>query len=299
MRYRQFVNAIKRAIYDCYRLFLPNSIFLFGIITRNGVGYSHYNWGDDLNIWMIEEISDLKILVVNRSRIFPLFAKRVHSCIGSILGVCYGRELTVWGSGFISENERMHEIPKKIYSVRGPLTRHKLLEQGIDCPATYGDPALLVSKYYHPNVTKKYKYGIIPHFVDEANPVIQAVSKREDILIISMANYGHWHDIPDAVCSCEMILSSSLHGLIVSDSYGIPNAWARFSNNIKGGDFKYFDYFQSVGRNVLHPVIINDLDNLLSALNNTQLYGNAICIDFDAIYDACPFKSHLKHYSEF
>lgn len=294
MSFRQILNGIGRIIYDIIRLMRPNNLFVYGFIQRNGLGYDNFNWGDDINVRMIEDISNLKVLIVNRSRIYPHIAKRVYCCIGSNLGQCYGKRLTVWGNGFISESDRMIEIPDKVYSVRGPLSRQKLLEQGIDCPAVYGDPALLVSRYYQPKVVKKYKYGIIPHYCDESNAIIQAMKGRPDVLIISMQNYNHWHDIPDAICSCERVLSSSLHGIIVSDSYGIPNLWVRFSDNIVGGNYKYQDYFKSVGRSIPTPFVISDLEDLNIALNDTSLYSFANDIDYDSIFESCPFKEHLK-----
>ena len=44
------------------------------------------------------------------------------------------------------------------------------------------------------------------------------------------------------------IVSSSLHGLIVSDAYKIPNVWIQFYNNIRGDNTKFYDYFKSVNR---------------------------------------------------
>lgn len=38
---------------------------------------------------------------------------------------------------------------------------------------------------------------------------------------------------------CESILSSSLHGIICEDTYGIPVAWIKLSDQILGDDFKY------------------------------------------------------------
>ena len=296
MLFRQILNGIGRIIYDIIRLMRPNNLFVYGFIQRNGLGYDNFNWGDDINVRMIGDISNLKVLIVNRSRIYPHVARRVYCCIGSNLGQCYGRKLTIWGSGFISENDRMIQLPDKVYSVRGPLTRQKLLEQGIDCPAVYGDPALLVSRYYQPKVVKKYKYGIIPHYCDESNAIIQAMKGRPDILIISMQNYNHWHDIPDSICSCERIVSSSLHGIIVSDSYGIPNVWVRFSDKIYGGTFKFRDYLQSVNRGVSSPIIIDSINRVDAIMSNDSSFSCAENINFESIIEACPFKEHLTGY---
>ena len=289
---------LRSLIYDSLSLFRPNKLFVYAYVRREGLGYAHQNWGDDINIHFLEEISDRKVLILNRSRVFPRLARKTYSCIGSILGECYGKNLEVWGSGFRSERSRLHVTPAKIHSVRGPLTRQALLQQGFDCPEVYGDPALLVSKYYRPQPGKKYRYGIIPHYVDEKNPLVKALLSREDVRLISMSDYRHWHDIPDAVCSCERIVSSSLHGLIVADSYGIPNAWVHFSNNIAGGAFKYQDYFASVGRKVPEPVKIDTREDLDALLQNPSLFSIAEHIDYEAILDACPFKEHLKKWQE-
>jgi len=90
-----------------------------------------------------------------------------------------------------------------------------------------------------------------------------------------------------------MILSSSLHGLIVADSYGIPNAWVRFSDNISGGSFKYLDYFASVGRDVQEPVRIESSEDLDATLQDESLFTVAKNIDFESIINACPFKEHF------
>ncbi len=288
------IPGLRRLFYDASRLGGPEKkIFVYGYIGRKGLDYDHDNWGDDINVGMIEEISDLKVLVVNRSLLYRIVARKTYCCIGSTLGMYKGRRMSVWGSGFISENSRMKVVPEKVYSVRGPLTRQKLLAQGIECPAVYGDPALLVSRYYRPGATKKYKYGIIPHYTDEENVVIRAFGSRDDVCIIRMSGYRHWHDIPDAVCACERIVSSSLHGLIVADSYGIPNVWIRLSDNIHGGNFKYLDYFQSVGRDIREPVVVGDVTKMDEVLACESLFTCAEDIDFDAIVEACPFKQHL------
>ena len=291
---KHIILTIKRLVYDILSLFRCNKIFVYAYVRRQGLGYARNNWGDDINIGMLEEISDLKVLVMNRSRVFTHLPVKTYSCIGSILGECFGKNLEIWGSGFRSDKSRIHVLPRKVHSVRGPLTRQALIRQGIDCPEVYGDPALLVSKYYRPKPGRKYKYGIIPHYADEKNPLVRAIISRPDVLVISMADYKHWHDIPDAVCSCEMIVSSSLHGLIVADSYGIPNMWVRFSDNIAGGNFKYLDYFASVGREVQAPVRIGSREDLDSALEDASLFGMAKDIDYEAIMNACPFKEHLK-----
>ena len=42
---------------------------------------------------------------------------------------------------------------------------------------------------------------------------------------------------------CQFILSSSLHGLIMADSFGIPNQWMVLSDKVEGKNFKFYDYY--------------------------------------------------------
>ena len=56
-------------------------------------------------------------------------------------------------------------------------------------------------------------------------------------------------DIESVICeilSCKYILSTSLHGIIVSHAYGIPALWME-KGYIDTDGFKFNDYFSSVG----------------------------------------------------
>lgn len=247
----------------------------------------HKNWGDDLNIYLIKLITRKHIYVANQSVLHNKFGLKNYSCIGSIIGFYENKQTEIWGSGFISNQSAIRTKPAKIHSVRGKLTRKMLLSQGVDCPERYGDPALLVSKYYKAQPIGRFKLGIIPHYVDLSNEIVgKIISERDDVILIDIAHYEKWTDVCDMVVSCDCIISSSLHGLIVSDSYGIPNIWVRFSNKIYGGDFKFLDYFSSVGREETEPILINNEDVF------NQLDLNVECnakINMDAILASCPF----------
>jgi len=156
----------------------------------------------------------------------------------------------VWGTGCIDEN-MVGDTPKKVYAVRGPLTRQQLLKRNIDCPEVYGDPALLYPMIYSPKVEKKYKWGIIPHYIEfeseEDRNVIRNLEKQ-GFKVIDICS-GEKEFI-DELLEVENVISSSLHGLIVADAYGIPNARVNISNKLIGGDFKFKDYCLSVDRDI-------------------------------------------------
>lgn len=161
----------------------------------------------------------------------------------------------VWGTGCINYNE-IDNLPKKIYAVRGPLTRNELLKKGISTPKVYGDPALLFPEIYNPVKIIKYKYGLIPHYIDFTDPNSLLIIKQlqsQGVKIINITA-GIFHFI-DELVQCKNILSSSLHGLIAADAYNIPNIRVKLSNKILGGDFKFDDYHLSVDK----PTGVNEV----------------------------------------
>ena len=48
--------------------------------------------------------------------------------------------------------------------------------------------------------------------------------------------------VAEAISSCAAVVSSSLHGVIVADSFAIPAAWTTFQPALEGGDFKFRDH---------------------------------------------------------
>ena len=294
---RYICKKIVWFVQDVINVMRPHKLFVCGFFRRSFWGYCNSNWGDDINILFLGAITNHKVLVINNSFLYRRLPIKNFSCIGSIIGYYTNKYTTIWGSGLLDENMEVPYKPYKICSVRGPLTRNALLKKGIECPSLYGDPALLLSKFYQPQVIKKYKVGIIAHYVDEDNYLIKLLAQNNsNVLVISMTRYSDWKDIPNQICSCEKIISSSLHGLIISDSYGVPNHWVKFSNKIKGGYFKFHDYFASVGRELIEPTLVDSYKTLSDLLESDRYYL-ANNINFDIIIETCPFKNIITKYN--
>ena len=207
--------------------------------------------------------------------------------IGSILQRCTNHSI-IWGSGLISDQAKCEQIPKKVLAVRGPMTREKLLEQGIECPEIYGDPALLLPEIYpNPVEKKKYALGIIPHYKDKNDRYLKNdFLNHPEIKIIDIQNANPLKVVDDML-SCERILSSSLHGIILGDAYHIPSIWVEFERPYEDGHFKYQDYFLSVSRKVKGPVKFGDLKSLKQILELFEPYE--IEIDLGLLRNSFPF----------
>lgn len=189
-----------------------------------------YNWGDGINSELIYMISGRYPDLVHANQ----YQDRLHYlCVGSILCYCDPGSV-VWGSGCLSWQDKINNRPHKILAVRGPLSREVLMRQGIDCPEIYGDPVLLLPRFYNPQIIKKHKMGVVLHWGDHdkakmfKNPILSDLSA---------------YDFIDRILECEAIVSSSLHGLIVADAYGIPAAQMALSED--HFQFKFDDYYES------------------------------------------------------
>lgn len=255
------------------------------IVSWSSSGETKDNFGDALNPILIKELSNKKSY--DYKNIINVMNKPVYSVIGSILDNKNINNLEIWGSGFMFENGKFQTLPKKVYAVRGPLTRELILKQGVNCPEVYGDPGLLVSKIYNPNYKKKYKLGIVAHYVDKDNKYILNLKKKykEEILLIDVED--SFENFIDKVKKCEFIASSSLHGVITADAYDIPSLWIKLSNKVKGGNFKYRDYMLSVNRKQMDPLIVNKEYRLVELIDKFNSYN--IDIDLEKLLLACPF----------
>ncbi|MCM1177482.1 MAG: polysaccharide pyruvyl transferase family protein [Bacteroides sp.] len=251
------------------------------------------NWGDDINYYFIKEISKRPILILGQCSIAYHLHLRNFMVIGSIIDMLTIPNSEVWGAGIIDGNKPLPLKPKKVHAVRGPLTRQKLLSEGVDCPEVYGDPAMLISMYYKPNIKPMFRYGIISHVLN--NGLLESYTmdgkrlvEHPNVCIINMRSYNSWTDIVDQICSCEVILSASLHGLIMAEAYKIPNIWIEFGKSLIGGHFKFHDFFLSINRDREKPWLLpqNMISSDIDRWVNVWEPGS---IDLSKLIETCPF----------
>lgn len=242
------------------------------------------NFGDILNPIIANHFGMKEAVRISKRR----SRRHIHYyMIGSILQRC-NKNTIIWGSGFMAADSTCREIPKQVLAVRGPLTRHRLINLGIECPEIYGDPALLLPEVY-PVVSRevKFKLGIMPHYYDKNNLWLKRhFSQNPQIKIIDIQNKDPLKVVDDMLM-CEKIISSSLHGIICADAYEIPAVWVEFSDKIEGAGFKFRDYFASVGRIAYPPFQFEEFKNLDDILNVFGPYE--INIDIKELKNSFPF----------
>ena len=224
------------------------------------------NYGDLLSAYIVEKVSGKKVKWVNPRKKWYQKVRLNYLGAGSIIHHANKKSI-IWGSGIISWNIDLKPADYRL--VRGPETYRKIKEAGIDCPAMYGDPALLLPKFFRPKVEKQFKLGIIPHYNDYMM-VNNMYQNTADVKVIDLMTLDI-EETTQEILECEYCVSSSLHGIIVSHAYGIPAVWVKFSDNVFGDDIKYRDYFRSVQIPEYLPLRMEkmiDKENIFSFINN-------------------------------
>jgi pyruvyltransferase len=260
--------------------FEPDDVILCSFLSKGLVGQ---NWGDKLNPVLVSILSGKRVL--NIHDYYNVHGIPVHVVIGSGLGHLTHPESIVWGQGFANYTDQLRRRPRQICAVRGPLSRQKVLDAGLDCPDVVGDPALLLPRYFDEEVAKRHRIGLIPHFSHLALPEFARL-RAQGAEMIDIT--GDLFDVVRCVKSCHMVASSSLHGLIMADAYGVPSRWLQVAARPIGDGFKFHDYFRSVDRSDLAPFILHKKSNVTDIEGSFQDYQ--VTIDLDELYESCPFK---------
>jgi pyruvyltransferase len=218
-------------------------------IVRDGAIHLYWasktpNFGDIVSPLIVGHLSGRPILPAKGSAYKKLLA------VGSIARLSRRGDV-IWGSGFIAPDDRLRSTRIDVLAVRGPLTRKRMLALGANCPEIYGDPALFLPEVFPaealPEVEKR-PLGIIPHHLDKS--LVPRCDPR--IRVIDLLHPPE--RVLSELLSCERIVSSSLHGIVAAEAYGIPADWAVLSQNLVGGAFKFHDYYLGTNREPPEPL---------------------------------------------
>ena len=217
--------------------FEKHSFYIESFCLDNG----SYNLGDTL----AEPIIEFLLKKYNLKCKKFILPKHLLS-VGSVIGI-ENFNATIWGSGLISQDMAKYMVLKKypkyvkydIRSVRGPLTKATMEKMGYNCPEVYGAPAIILPLIFNPCVKKKYEISYIAHYNDKTKTNI-----KMHLINIQTKDYRQF--IKEVKAS-KMIISSSLHGIIIAETYGVPCVWLKkpFLD-----EFKYHDWYMSTQRKI-------------------------------------------------
>jgi hypothetical protein len=189
------------------------------------------------------------------------------------------------------------------FSVRGPKTA-ALVEAKLNFSQSalaFGEPAFSISSLYTlstryherrgvQHVKVKAPSGRMEQHSSEHGSTMRRfcfVYRPQDSVVVrklplSQANVistkQTWRVVLEFIQSCNYVASSSLYGIVVADSLGIPSLWFQFpSSNASMTDekFKIHDYYQAIGRpNDKQPIMnssfITDINNYNSIISESR-----------------------------
>ncbi|WP_415401075.1 polysaccharide pyruvyl transferase family protein [Tateyamaria sp. SN3-11] len=241
------------------------------------------NLGDIINPYVVEGLTGIPPKYAQRGTgIYP---------IGSIIKFAKAG-CQVWGAGSPHEEDQLD--PEADYrSVRGPYTRDLVLRCGGKCDEVYGDAAWFLPTIFRPNVEKTHKTGLILHYQHEEAPLQFDPAIRQ--IGIRRLGYHQIEEFLTEMLHCERIVSTSLHGVIIAQAYGLPAMLATVTNSraqVHGDGIKFKDYFASVGIHDPKPAFdLSDLDIISDATlpeENFVPIGNKI--NLSKLAEVAPFK---------
>lgn len=235
------------------------------------------NFGDELSKFITQ-------CLINKEKYILVFnQKRCQSnivCIGSYIHAAVEGSY-IFGSGIRIPNGSNKCKRLKVCAIRGPKSKHYLeTVKHIDVPSVFGDPALLMPMFYTPEkiIECDGKIGVVPH-MSNLEKYTWVLDSKKYVLISPL---DEWKSVINKISSCKWIVSSSLHGLICADAYGIPNIWLD-EFKLSEGTFKFHDYFMSQKRKIIK------IDNV-NKIKENMLYTGGNQIDLKKLINAFPFR---------
>lgn len=218
------------------------------------------NFGDTIGPFLISEITGKPVLNIFNNDFSGLMT------VGSIIQAINRNDMTIWGSGLIEKPTKellknIKEYNPRVLSVRGKKTAEFLLEAGLDVPdqSVYGDPGLILPLFYKPKIHKSNLIGLCPHFMHKPY-FLESLDITKGLKIIDVQL--NMKSVVDDIISSSVCISTSLHGLIIAQAYGIPWVWLEVvDKNVIGNDFKFRDFFSTIDESKVSHVQIS-LDNI-------------------------------------
>lgn len=188
------------------------------------------NFGDELGPWILSKYGIASVLRQPEHAQLVSVGSILHTLPQTFHGL-------IWGSGSI--NGHPTNLPRAtVLALRGELTKAAL---GPSRAVVLGDPALLTSRHVDQPPTTT-TLGIVAHYAHRRSAAFRALQKKNpgDVRIIDVQRRPA--EVVKDIAACQSVLTSSLHGLIIADSFGIPAGWVIEEPTLTGGDFKFRDH---------------------------------------------------------
>lgn len=161
---------------------------------------------------------------------------------------------SILGSGSMYDVGWVDLPGANVICVRGHLTARAL---GLP-DVLKADLGLLAADLIQPVADRDIRLGMMRHYTDPRPSAGRRLDPRADPL--TTIAYA---------ARCRAIVSSSLHGLVLADSLGIPNMWDPYPG-VAGAGFKFRDYASAFGERI-EPYVWRVADQVQVAAKRAAL----------------------------
>jgi len=223
------------------------------------------NWGDNFAPFLFSKLYDIELVQADAENSDLVATGSLIRGLpqGTYTGHVLGTGLMDWllPEPFDLSNANVHML-------RGKLTReHCKLPTKEEPPL--GDLGILAYKFAPP-LQPEFKLGILPHYVEKNHRQVMYWQKKGAHVIDIQSGM---QNVIDEVCRCEKLVTSSLHGLVLADSLGIPNHLVVLHDSWIWGrcGFKFQDYYSVYDEVSDNPRSIDEAVELCRVRDTSQV----------------------------
>ena len=225
----------------------------------------HANFGDAMTSWLLPAYGILPIhRVAGRARLAG-----VGSVIEFLPPDFRG---AIWGSGLIRDHA--YPLPEAhALALRGPLTWERVSARG---EPALGDPGILASRHIR-RPGRRWDVGLVPHGHHRKHERFLELAETPGLSVRIIDVHQEARAAVREIASCGTIITTSLHGLVTADSFGIPAVWTTLHPPLEGDDFKFRDYEAAL------PEVPSRFVAYEDAWSLAALVRTAVAADADAV----------------
>lgn len=126
--------------------------------------------------------------------------------------------------------------------LRGPITGEVMKSAGYPIANVYADPAVIMPLIYTPKICEKdYDVSVVLHLSQKEDEINHAASLH----YIDVETHDFKNFI-DEIAKSKLVVSSSLHGIILAEIYGVPAVFLKRGMNNEM--IKFYDWYFSTNR---------------------------------------------------
>lgn len=183
-----------------------------------------------------------------------------------------GHRPVIWGSGCMKPVGRKFTSHVDFAALRGPRSAEALRVE----PQAFGDPGILIRDALGEHVEKSDEVAVVPHHAQRGQSVfVDLLAETPGVRLIDVTEDPL--RVVRRIAECRHVISSSLHGLVIADAFGVANTWMDPEGIHAEARFKFHDYAAAIGRTLDDPIQATDIPGRLAHLTDeTPVYAPSV-----------------------